>query len=360
MNSRAISIVATLTAGLLAGCGSSSADKGPANAGALCEAYSSSLASKLSACTSGSMPEAYVDLMISSLLDCQTFQSAQDAGRVTFDQAKAKACLDIIGAKTCAQFIASFAIFPAECADAVAPKVPAGGTCYSAVGYECVAGWCSFSGTACYSGGSCVTSATLGQSCASPARCAQGLTCNTSLVCETQPVTTILAAGGNCSAMGTVCGDGLVCDSSVAPRLCVARRAAGADCSGTWSTACLAGLRCDPGSSLCVTPPKLGEACVPGTLSCAGNAYCGAGNKCAASPAIGGDCTPVMGELVLCQGSWCAPPVAPSTTPKCTAYASPGTACDTSNMLQCGIGYECNPIDTGTVGTCGRNFCGGF
>jgi hypothetical protein len=353
MNSRALVPVTALTVALLAGCGSSAADKGPAGAGALCQAYTTSLTSKLSACGVTSLPDAVLGTYVSALFDCQGFQAAQDAGRVAFDQAKARACLETVAPMTCTELLESGHLFPTVCADAVAPKVPVGGACYSALGYECVAGSCEISSTACFTGSTCAPFATLGQSCAT-ATCGPGLRCDLASVCEVAPTIAILGAGGDCAPSSTVCNDGLYCATGT--NLCMAQKAVGAACAVPEE--CRHGTYCAAGTAICTAWLKLGDTCVRGEHRCGGNTYCGASNKCLASPVLGGDCTPFSGELIFCQDSWCAAPVPPSTTPVCTASAAPGAACNTANTLQCGIGYVCNAIGTGTAGTCGRSFCG--
>ncbi len=351
-------MVAVLSAALLSGCGSDSpASTAPASALAMCQGVGTAFVAKVSACGMVGLPLSILEALLALELDCQSFQEAQAAGRVAFDPATAKACLDTINGSTCSALFTESGFLPAPCFNAVAPRVAAGGACYNRLGIECVAGFCDFTATtACTTGGTCVTSATLGQNCTSPMRCAPGLICGATNFCETRPTTIILAAGGNCGALYTACADGLFCDSSVTPRLCAARKIVGAAC--TSSNNCAASLRCDPVTSLCATQARVGEACVPARLACAGEAYCSAANTCVASPGLGEVCTPVAGEMVFCQDSWCLPSTPSAVTRRCAPYAAPGAACSTSNQLQCGFGYNCNAVGAGPAGTCGRAYCG--
>ena len=358
MNHRMLAIVESLAAGLLGGCGGSCFGRrpGPASASAMCQALIPALGARPGELWRG-LPGPYLGPVLALNLNCQNFEEAQAAGRVAFDQAKAKVCIDSVNAMTCAEVRAGGSLFTPACAEAVAPRVAPGGLCTSNVGIECVAGFCDQSATtACTTGGRCVTSATLGQPCAAPMQCAAGLVCGPSVTCEARSSITIVGAGANCASIGTACADGLYCDSLVTPRLCAPLRTAGATCSGT--APCLQGLYCDTASSRCLVTPKLGEACVQGQGRCAGNTYCGAANTCIPSPTVGADCRASAGELVVCQDSWCPPAVAPATARACTAFAAPGAACSTTTQLQCGYAYRC-AATSGTSGVCGRNYCGG-
>jgi hypothetical protein len=358
VNHRSLVIVGALAA-VLAGCGgSSNADKGPASALALCEKLVPAIGATLMACDTGGLPEPVLAPLLAIDINCQNFQEAQAAGRITFDQAKAKGCVDSLPTLTCAAFAAGGDILTPACLEAIKPTVAPGGLCTSNIGIECVAGFCDQSvSNACTAGGRCVTSATLGQACAAPARCASGLICDIgTTTCVTLPATTILPVGGNCTALYNACADGLYCNTSGSPRLCTPKGAAGAACSLT--APCLGGFACDTATSRCLARPRLGEPCVQGQGKCAGNTYCGAGNSCIASPTLGGDCRLSAGESVVCQDSWCPPAVAPSTARTCTAFATPGGICQMTNQLQCGYAYRC-AATSGTVGVCGRNYCGG-
>jgi hypothetical protein len=352
MTSRNALVAGLVATALLAGCGSS--DTGPANAGAWCQAYTNTVTAKWNGCGPSLFPEPVLGSVISMIYDCQTVQAAQDAGRIAYDRSRGQACLDAIQGLTCAQFNNSSAILLGACGDAMVGKVPPGGTCYSGLGYECAGGSCDLATfSACRTGGTCVTYAKWGESCLDPVACGPGLVCNLSGVCETEPTTTFLNAGGDCTRANTVCNDGLYCHGTTG--LCTATMLANAACTG--SEECRTGLHCDTATLVCTAKLKLGDSCVPGERKCGGNAYCGAGNTCVASPVVGADCTPVPGEVVFCQNSWCAPPVAPATAPRCAAFAAPGAACDTGNTLQCGFGYECAAA-SGSAGVCTRNYCG--
>lgn len=358
MNLRTIVIAGSL-ASLLAGCGGSSKDAagsaGPASTMALCQGLGNTFATRLLACSGGGAPEAYLNLLLAVELNCENFQDAQAAGRVAFDQAKAKACLDTLGATSCGQLLRGSSLFPEACYEALAPRVAAGGLCTSAFDIECVAGFCdNTDAAACTAGGRCVTSATLGQPCSGTVRCARGLVCGTTSVCEAPPVITLVGLGADCTASTTACNDGLFCDGSVTPRVCAAPKGLSANCA---AVPCEPGLRCDSVSQTCATIVALGATCEPGKGQCAGNAYCGPGNKCLATPVLGADCTPVAREAIFCLDSWCKPAPAPATTAACAPYTAPGAACDTGNLLQCGLGHACTPV-SGTTGVCGRNYCG--
>lgn len=350
-------VIAGSLASLLAGCGGSSKDAagsaGPASALALCEGMGTTLASRVLVCNGGGAPESYVNLMLAVTLNCQNFQDAQVAGRIAFDQAKARACLDTLATTPCGLLLRGG--LPAVCYEAVPAQVAAGGLCTSFGDVECVAGFCDNSGAAaCTAGGRCVTSATLSQPCSGTVRCARGLVCGATSVCEAPPVITLVGLGADCTASTTACNDGLFCDGSVTPRVCAAPKGLSANCA---AVPCQPGLRCDSVSRTCAPLVALGGTCVPGQGQCAGNAYCNPASKCVVMPTLGGDCTPSSGEAAFCIDSWCKPPVAPSTAPTCAPYAAPGAACDTGNLLQCGFAYACAPV-SGTTGVCGRNYCG--
>jgi hypothetical protein len=355
VNHRSLVIVGALAA-VLAGCGGSSKTDpaGPASALAMCEALIPAVQAKVTACVASGLPDAILPAYLGLALNCQTFAEAQAAGRVAFDQAKAKACIDTFNAASCGTAL-SGGLLNAACLEAVAPRVAAGGTCFSGLDFECVAGFCDQTVTnACSVGGRCVTSATLGQSCAAPAQCANGLICDTgSTTCVARPPITIAPSGGSCAGSYTACADGNFCDGT---STCAPMRAAGASCAS--GAACQPGLACDSVSTTCVVRLRLGEACVQGQGRCAGSTYCGAGSTCVASPRVGDDCRAISGEMVFCQESWCQPPVAPSTARTCAPYAAPGAACVTSNVIQCGLAYQCAAV-SGTAGVCGRNYCGG-
>ncbi len=344
-------------AAALTACGGSSSSKSsnPASARAFCESLAQVAYDKAVFCEHADIPPIYLEV----IFGCLDFQDAQDAKRIAYDGSQAKACLDAMGGASCVQFAQYFGsggpydVFgrlPAACQSAVAPAVAAGGDCFSALGIECIGGYCDIQDVAqCFAGGAtCAPYLAAGASC-STGRCAPGYHCSTTCVADT-PIT-VLQAGGDCSVADTLCDDGLYCASNV----CTARKTAGISCSGDGE--CLEGLACL--SSVCTALKQAAAACTGG--DCASGLYCNTTGICAAYPTVGQSCTtPASGDTPYCVDSWCD---TTSMAPTCKAYVDPGATCAPNDMLliltQCGPGSICYPIslDGGSFGVCGRAYC---
>jgi hypothetical protein len=348
-----VALAAIASAGWV-GCGggSSSRSKDPADAGALCRQLIDALADQLAACHGGTKmpPEA----TLPQILDCGTFQEAQDADRSTFRGADAGACVAAVRAWSCAELDVAwnfdafdvFSILPSACQEAMAPAVELGGDCASVNGIECIDGYCPMrSGPECITGAKCTAYLQPGDGCGPGDRCAPGYGCDTTCVAE--PAITILGAGGNCAPDDTTCGDGLYCASGT----CAPKKAVGDPCSV--DEPCLEALRCV--SDECVAPVQAGAACAGG--DCAQGLYCNPHNVCAPQPKLGEDCTdPSSHDVVWCVDSWCDSKALPS--PTCEPYFEPGGTCVRRSTAECGTGYQCLDVGLGTgAGVCGRYYC---
>jgi hypothetical protein len=243
-------------------------------------------------------------------------------GRITYDGAAAKRCLDKLnGLTTCARSVVDAPGALDDCAF-LTGNVPAGqpcvfneeclngGTCNSLTACDtfaqCCPGTCSSGPTpvplggqcgllnlACVRGTTCVaapgatvatcqTPAMVGDSCAS-IPCARALYCDP----DTYTCRALPAEGGACAgAVGLACDDPRDgCDASghCAPLLPV--RAA---CGGVLG--CVAWAACDGNTSTCVPRPRVGESCLTTSVaSCLSGTCDSTSSTCVLLP-VGGSC----------------------------------------------------------------------
>jgi hypothetical protein len=365
MSQRTSPWVGVLCVAALAGCSSSSGG-GPANAKDFCRDLAGIEQDLFEHCAGEVLPPF---ILAQTILDCQGFQEARDAGRIAYSSGSASSCLDTIRGWSCAEaqvnlgqngggFYFQFAALPASCQEAVVPQVQPGGDCFSPLGYECVGGYCDIQDiAACFAGGAtCVSFVGPAGDCSS-ANCQPGYHCDTN-VCVIDPTITILAAAGDCTdKTTTICNDGLICDCSGDPCTCIAKQSAGGPCSS--GSDCLEGLFCL--SDACAAPLAAGATCLGG--DCAPGLFCNDSSVCAAYPHLGELCpAPSSGDFAACVDSWCDTSATP--TPICTAYLDPGATCASTTedliFTECGPGYGCYPVDIGmgaTFGVCGRVYC---
>jgi hypothetical protein len=348
-------ILLSSLAAALAGCNSSGSGEKPADAQAFCQSAIRIEEAKLQSCDPSVAPPFVVPLLI----DCQSFEAAQQADRIVYNQDQAAACLDALDAISCAEYgtmdITSFASLPAACRDAMAPQVASGGACYSTLGYECLSGYCDLAGgigEACFTGGTCRDIAAPGADC-SALPCGPGYSCSGG-TCVANPPITFLGAGGDCSVVDTVCQDPYYCDAGT----CVARKVVGADCGR--QTECQLGLRClQAPTGTCTAPLLAGAECSGG--DCDAGLYCNDESVCAPYPHVGESCVyPQSEDALWCVDSWCD---AGAEEPTCQPYREIGAPCSLISeeelFLSCGPGYLCLPTDlaSGDYGICGRLYC---
>ena len=110
------------------------------------------------------------------------------AGREKYDGAKARKCLDEMGAMACAQWQTSAVASdtpPGSCAGVFQGLVADGGTCTSDT--DCIGGTCSGGGSVLTSAqGTCKTPVALGGTCAEDDDCASGLYCDSAKKCAAE------------------------------------------------------------------------------------------------------------------------------------------------------------------------------
>lgn len=196
-----------------------------------------------------------------------TLQLLTDAvmGRVTYDEAGARMCVEAIRARNCDDLQATRKKEADACARMFVGTVPEGGAClYNAE---------------CAGGGSCNTSMCMGGGA-----CCLG-------VCEKKPAA--VALGGDCTT--NPCVETAYCDMSAMPFTCKARKDNGEACDAQGQ--CKEGQRCDVAGSLptCYLLSDRGKACNP-ALEAGGciryDDYCHPDQrKCVALPGDGQACT---------------------------------------------------------------------
>lgn len=284
------------------------------------------------------------------------------SGRVKFDGAHAKACLDKIALNpsTCfgpaASSRTSFDRAPLDCTLIFTGTVADGGSCYFAV--DCVSGSCDQSNSACpgkcrptaHEGGSCsagacprglvCVSSSGGDSCQQPgaagARCDDSYSCKDDLICLNHACAARVAQGGACSNPGE-CADGLYCGSG---GTCQPRVDAGGACTSSssgWSVTselckgrqlCLGETNTAPGR--CATPQGAGGPCSRATgatglaAGCLTGLVCDAAtSKCVLAPKTGQPCPDHLCDLL---GAYCG------GNGTCLAKVADGQACTMSEQ----------------------------
>jgi hypothetical protein len=237
------------------------------------------------------------------------------SGKVVYDGAKARACVDSInGLSSCDRSaLATLDLDPVCGANTVFKgTVAAGGPCFFSE--ECAAaGTCQKTDTSCTSDMCCA-----GTCIAMPAP---------------------LPVGGDCSVAGATCASGTVCvfDSSTSPptETCQTPVGIGAPCVSVNS--CTDPLYCDVTSKTCQSPVATGEACNPS------NASLGCNNPhdlCDPTTMI---CTAKLGLGSVCNtGGTCASyAVCDTATSTCVERPTTGASCDPTNGPSC-LGGTCD------------------
>ncbi len=246
--------------------------------------------------------------------DLAEARNAVDGGRVSFDGAAARECLDAVREQlTCN--VGEFGGFgtPESCDRVTTGLVELGGDC--------------FDETECAGDAECIGEDT-GQSC-SPGTCVQA-----------DPEPARVGEGGDCSA--AECQDGLFCLREGLDATCTARAGEGEECQGLGS--CVDGFACDapflgvgscidpaargeqcnqelglvacelltdvcdPVSGVCVRRPEPGETCNPDSDLCIEYAFCNSDGVCEQNPGEGDFCSTdfgspdCLGDLDCVQG----------------------------------------------------------
>jgi hypothetical protein len=289
-------------------------------------------------------PPSFTQKLLSEPTLCQCFDASIAAHRTSFDPAHAGACLTEIGAAlTCDGFSSSAQA--ADCA-AVAPLVPAGGTCRSfasvTIGLECAGGGYCRRNPNQSCDGTCIAPAAMGQPCSAldDVRCATGLVCDaSSKTCVAPPTPGV--AGAVCDN-GKPCAKGLFCETSAdagstASGTCQARRSSG-PCR--FSTDCERLLQCagPDGARSCVAPKHVGDGCTPGQAECDYFTFCDASHKCSDAYApVGQPCGPQVGsDNVPCTtGAYCDGAI--SKAGVCRVFKQAGDACTGTALFECGL-----------------------
>lgn len=238
------------------------------------------------------------------------------SGKVAYDGAKARVCVDTINAlSSCDRSaLATLDLDPICGANTVFKgTVAAGGPCFFSE--ECAAG---------------ETCQRTDSSCTSDQCCAG--TC----VAMAAP----LPVGGDCSVVGATCVSGSVCvyDSSTSPptETCQTPGGVGASCASI--TACANPLYCDTQSKTCKSPVGTGGACDPsiGSLGCdSPNDHCDPTTML---------CTTRLGLRAACDptNSGCVSyAVCDATTSTCVERPVVGATCDPISGPSC-LGGSCD------------------
>lgn len=276
------------------------------------------------------------------------------AGKIKYDGAQARKCLDAYVGQACSNTI--FSVAPEQCQHVYEGQVAVGQPCSL---MECVSSaYCSLevdgkcpasckdrlaAGSAATSSVQCVLGLTVadglcaklgtegarctgsdfggscgpdlfcapdtllckktrlvGESCGSTERCSGWNFCSSGLCAKPGDV------GANCTQTagtgfgGAACKVELVCDTSLPAAVCKARLAEGATCTGISSGDCNFGLACSPSggaATTCQKPGGIGQACIGG--SCASDLFCETASKlCKTRLAPGSPCT----EFDSCNG----------------------------------------------------------
>jgi hypothetical protein len=217
------------------------------------------------------------------------------AGRVIYDGAAARTCLDAIGALSCKK--SDLFQQPSACDDAYKGTAAEGESCTT--GEVCLSGTClkvaCAASVACCAGtcGAVRTVVDAGGDCkGSTKSCATGLFCGDDgqggQVCQPRR-----ALGAPCAA-GLQCAAGLTCSrpaTTGAMATCVPYPQEGQDCSATYGLCDAPDQHCDATTMKCARDVGVGAACLPGDDSCPPYARCDAAtHACVAQRGLGGAC----------------------------------------------------------------------
>jgi hypothetical protein len=238
-------------------------------------------------------------------LDYGLLQLVADVGwgRVGYDAAAARACVDAQRAQSCDVLQADSEALTATCEAVFGATVPESGECFLSA--ECAGElYCDFSacmGNTCCAGVCAVppARAPIGADC-SMALCDKGLYCeqtDTGQACAPQ-----VDNGAPCDSQDA-CKDGARCDLGASGDCYILSRE-GAPCNPTLAAGgCLSATNwCDPAQSICVRLPGAGQPCAGSNGLCLPYAFCN-GSTCEHRPRDGEPC--VDGGPACLSNEWC-------------------------------------------------------
>lgn len=224
--------------------------------------------------------------------------SAQ-AGRATYDAAKAGDCIDSIRDTGCSVLAVFDALNSSSCEQVFTGTVAVGGTCITNV--DCAAnGRCEHTGGNCDPDVSCcmgtctagpAINQPVGTTCTSSNNCADGLYCKSATGGGTRSCTArITLENAQCDRQDS-CASPLVCTGAEgANPTCRRLPAEGGTCDPALEIACnFIFDRCDPTTLKCVRQPSAGQPCQE---VCIGDSSCKAGT-----------CVANVGENAPCGGT---------------------------------------------------------
>jgi hypothetical protein len=210
----------------------------------------------------GDRDEAHCPPFVSRSRWAKTLIAGAGDGHIIFDAAKARACIDDIGARSCLNSQRDREVRNSPCAEVFAGTRTLGAPCFFAE--DCVAGAQCAKPNSCLDDcctGSCqmvtttpMTYAHLGEACY------VGHDCSPDLFCYPSTCRTYAAEGQPCT-ISEECDDVRdFCDP--ATHVCVVQRRAGASCADS-SYACGFGSACHQDIGQCENFPALGDPCGP-------------------------------------------------------------------------------------------------
>ncbi|MCC6902567.1 MAG: hypothetical protein IT377_26585 [Polyangiaceae bacterium] len=278
--------------------------------------------------------------------------TAVGSGKVTYDGAKAKQCLDEIAGRDCTELTVRLS----ETCDQVAEgSVELGGDC--AYDFDCKGTAVCKTEAACP--GKCTERGAAGASCSDDDQCQDGLVCGAATQACVKPGAENAACGGG---VEPECAPTLFCAGADAatktagtckPMSAVFAKKAGESCSYKDGTLCSPELSCvydalPPTSGKCAAKVASGAACkrlsVPS--ACPDGEYCeGSGTSadgtCTAKPGPGKPCAKSLGDDVCAAYSRC-------DGGKCAELKDNGSPCGSGSACYSG---EC------VSGTCKADRC---
>jgi hypothetical protein len=274
---------------------------------------------------------------------CAAFADSVVAGKISFDSARAAACLEVLPSYyTCPGEPPP--AFPVACNDIAAGLVPLGGACSNATfvpSDECQGRSYCFTGADACAGPSGTCTAFLPRGATCDPTDGAGACDELTDVCDATAKKCIEAptppkAGQACAqASSPNCAAGTYCDDA---GVCRATLLKGAACTRSYQ--CGQGATCAgaSGATKCSAYRDVGETCVAGQQVCAGSTYCGAGGKCAlGGVAVGAPCGFIGGEGIPCaDGAYCDADAVTGAPGVCHPKKAVGEACTEPPFQQCG------------------------
>ncbi len=241
----------------------------------------------------------------------ETLQLLADAvlGRVTYDPAAARSCVEAMRVRVCDNQKATLAAVDKACAGMFVGTIADGGSCL--LGEECTGGQCDRS--ACMGDTCCLgvckkapPPAAIGAECATTA-CVEGAYCGNPGEMGEPPVCQAVADNGQPCDNKNGCKEGQGCDVGGSNK-CFVLSKPGGPCNSALEQPCVEfDDFCDPTDSKCKQLPGAGKPCAPGD-KCLAHATCVSGT-CKARPNVGEACgegMPACLGTLSCQEMKCA------------------------------------------------------